>query len=108
MDYVGNPISASVRVPAAIWCIVVDGQAIGTDTPKGQAVLLFNSRELAELAIENSNPQMVGATAVEIDLVKFAPASVAAGCMFATLDYFGNRFMRVLDLRLVVEAIKRL
>lgn len=95
------------RTSSTPWVITQDDKAVACHTPRGLAVMLFNNRELAELAIEHAKPPMPGAIPVQIYLESFAQAAINDGYPIATIDYYGNRFMGVLEFATVLEAIKR-
>lgn len=94
------------NVSSTPYCISVNGMAVGAETDNGQAVLLFNSLEIAELAIESLRPRLENAEAVQINLSTFARAAIAIGHNFATIDFFGGRSMGVVDLREVIKKLQ--
>lgn len=62
------------RLVSQSWCISIDDNPLATESPKGDAVLLFSTRELAELCMERGQPKMPEtATPVLLDLVTFIP-----------------------------------
>lgn len=101
-------MSIRYRCRSNPWVIVGGNHVMLTETENGYACMLFNSQEMAELGIANMRPKRTDAAAIQVNLETLAPDLIASGCLYATIDFYGQRKMAVLDLREAIEAMARI